>query len=242
MLTLILLSAVFMQTPPTPPTPPSLPPPPSPPLEVHSRMVFVGAGGTGGLDKDGDGQISREEFGAPLNDHFAQVDRDGDGRLSADELKEGGDVPGDRIIIHSGPGGGDPARRLELRRPGTSGSRVESEVRTLILGGGGDPGGRHEIVVSRSGGEDGPHVIRFPGGGSGSHSATVHRFGGPGGDDIDADKDGRISEAEFTGPLREAFARMDADRSGFIEAGERGEGGDVRVFTQRIETRQDGED
>ena len=60
---------------------------------------------------------------------------------------------------------------------------------------------------------------------------------GPG--SLDRDGDGKISEAEFTGPLRDAFARMDADRSGFIEEGERGGEGEVRVFTHRIESRDE---
>jgi hypothetical protein len=39
---------------------------------------------------------------------------------------------------------------------------------------------------------------------------------------MDADGDGRTSFDEFAKPLREAFDRMDADRSGFLEEGERG--------------------
>ena len=70
----------------------------------------------------------------------------------------------------------------------------------------------------------------------------IRRVGGPGGDnDLDTDNDGKISEAEFGAPLREAFARMDADRSGFIEAGERGSG-NSEVFVHRIETGSGGED
>ena len=63
----------------------------------------------------------------------------------------------------------------------------------------------------------------------------------PDGGDMDADGDGRISEAEFLAPMREAFASMDADGSGFVEAAERGAGRDVRVFTHRIE-RDGGDD
>jgi hypothetical protein len=71
---------------------------------------------------------------------------------------------------------------------------------------------------------------------------VVRTVGGPGhgSDDLDKDGDGKISEAEFIAPLREAFARIDADRSGFIEAGEQGDENQVRVFTRRIQTR-DGE-
>ena len=84
-------------------------------------------------------------------------------------------------------------------------------------------------------------MIRMPHGdmGPGEHRIRVHALG-EGHGEMDKDGDGKISEAEFLGPLREAFVRMDADRSGFIEAGEHGQGHDVQVFTRRIETR-DGE-
>ena len=87
-----------------------------------------------------------------------------------------------------------------------------------------------------------PMMRRGPGhhGVGGDTRIEVRQMGGPGGHgDMDKDGDGKISEAEFTGPLREAFLRMDADRSGFIEEGERGGDGDVRVFTHRIETREE---
>jgi hypothetical protein len=71
----------------------------------------------------------------------------------------------------------------------------------------------------------------------------IMRVGGPGGDnDLDSDNDGKVSEAEFSAPLREAFARMDADGSGFIEAGEHGSGDGAEVFVHRFEMRQNSED
>ncbi|MGZ9113505.1 MAG: hypothetical protein ACXW3K_02690 [Brevundimonas sp.] len=228
MLTLIALSAALMQEPPAPPAPP-------PPPEVHTRMMVMGPAGPGGLDKDGDGQISREEFAAPMNDHFARMDKDSDGRLSTEEMAAGHGEHGEHdVMIHRGPGGeGGPAmHRFEMRRPGAPGDHGETEVRTMVFTGRGEgaSGGEHEIVIR------GPR-------GPGEHNVMVRQLGGPDGEHkMDADNDGRISEAEFTGPLREAFARMDADRSGFIEEGERGQGHEVQVFTHRVETRQNREE
>jgi hypothetical protein len=57
-------------------------------------------------------------------------------------------------------------------------------------------------------------------GGPGQRIEIV-RVGGPGGEnDLDTDNDGKISEAEFIAPLREAFARMDADGDGSLAEGE----------------------
>ncbi|KQY84676.1 EF-hand domain-containing protein [Brevundimonas sp. Root1423] len=241
MLTLIALSAALMQDPPASPAPPASP-------EAHARFIMMGDG-PGSLDKDGDGQISREEFAAPMNDHFARMDKDGDGRLSAEE-RSSGHGPGAHVFMR-GPGGegGPGVHRFELRSDGAPGGRGEHEVRTMVFSGRseGGPGEEHRIVIRGPGGEGGPRIVHLPRGadGAGEHNVNVmiHRLGGPDGEHkMDADNDGRISEAEFTGPLREAFTRMDADHSGFIEEGERGQGHDVQVFTHRIETRQDDED
>lgn len=239
MLTLIALSAVLTQDPPAPPAPPA-------PPEVHTRFMMLGDG-PGALDKDGDGQVSREEFSAPMNDHFARMDKDGDGRLSTEEMSAG-HGPGAHMFMR-GPGGegGPGVRHFELSRSGAPGEHMETEVRTMVFTGRGEGGatGEHEILIRGPDGEGGPRIIHLPrgAGGPGEHNVTVRLLGGPDGEHrMDADNDGRISEAEFTGPLREAFTRMDADHSGFIEEGERGKGHDVQVFTHRIETQQDGED
>ncbi|GAA0869037.1 hypothetical protein GCM10009116_08730 [Brevundimonas basaltis] len=215
MLTLIALSTLLTQTPPAPPSPPG----------IHGRVIMMGPGGPASLDKDGDGQVSRAEFTAPMNDHFARLDANGDGRLSEEELS-GGEGPGAHHWVHRSDGDGEARTMVFTRGSGEAGPRIEREV-----------------IIRGPGGAGGPHMMRSPG-----HDATgnelrfeFHHDGGPGGHgEMDKDGDGRISEAEFIAPLRDAFARMDADRSGYIEAGERGSEGDVRVFTHRIETR--GED
>lgn len=259
MLTLIALSAALIQQAPTPPAPP----------EAHTRFMIMGAGGPGGLDKDGDGQITRDEFAAPLNDHFARMDTNSDGRLSTEEMAAGhGAMAGGEhdVIIRRGPGGhgGPGVRHFELRRPhpgGEAGAHAEhgeggshevrivrgpgahagpGEERTMVFIGG-EPGADGERRIVIHGGPGAEWVGAHAEGGPGEH-VQIRRMAGPGGpNDLDTDNDGKISEAEFSAPLREAFARMDADRSGFIEAGERGSGGS-EVFVHRIETRSGGED
>ncbi len=254
MLTLIALSAALMQQTPAPAAPHAAP-------EVHTRVMVMGADGPGGLDKDGDGQLTRDEFAAPMNDHFARMDSNSDGRLSTEELTAGhaAMAGGDHEVrIMRGPGGhggpdGPGVHRFEMRRAhpgGEAGAHAEhaghGEGRTMVfVGGSPGEGGEREIVVH--GGPGGHARMMAHGEGGPGERIEIRRVGGPGGGeggehDLDADNDGRISEAEFSAPLREAFARMDADRSGFIETGERGLGHGAEVFVHRIETRQNSED
>lgn len=207
MLTLLALSVALLQDPPAPP-----PPPPGP--ETHF-MMMGGPGGPGHLDKDGDGQVSREEFSAPMNDAFARMDKDGDGRLSTEELAEG----------HRGMMGGDHNVMFMRHGDGAEGGPGERrEERVVVIGG--DGHGEHgmPMVMMDGPGHDGP----------GGERITIHRMGDDHGD-MDKNGDGKISEEEFVGPMREAFARMDADHSGFIETGEHGDGDRVHVFTRHIE-------
>lgn len=222
MLTFIALSAVLMQELPAPPAPP----------EIRTRVMVMGPDGPGSLDRDGDGHVSRDEFAAPMNDHFGQMDANGDGRLSTEELSAGHGPGGEGnvMIFRGGPHGAPGAHRFEMRLPHAGGEAGAGEER--------------EIVVVRGGpGHGMPHVMHRPGHGGPGREARfeIRTMGGEGHGhgEMDKDGDGRISEAEFTAPLRDAFARMDADRSGFIEDGERGGDGDVRVFTHRIETREE---
>lgn len=238
MLSLIALSAALLQEPPAPPPPP--------PVEVQSRVVFVGADGvaSGELDADNDGQVTREEFAAPLNGAFDRLDKNGDGRLSSEELALRPGSPEGEVRVRR-LGDGD-VQRFELRRPGPAGEGAarfsRDGGRTVVFISPDHDGPESRVVVRTR--PDGPGVIAFDGAGPGGRvphgtRVVVHAADGPGNRDLDKDGDGKISEAEFTAPLREAFARMDADHSGFIEEGERGRDGEVRVFTHRIETSDD---
>lgn len=237
MLILIALSAALMQNPPAPP----------PPLEVRSHLVFMGAAsdGPGNIDADGAGQVTREEFAAPLNDAFGRMDKDGDGRLSREELSAD-HAPGDANVTIRRRGGGPEIERFELRRTGPDvegGRRIESDgERTMVFvapeGRGEDP---HVVVRTLPRGEEGVVHVRRGRDGEGDGRVVIRTVDGraPGSDDLDKDGDGKISEAEFTAPLREAFARIDADHSGSIEDGEHGDENQVHVFTRRIETRDE---
>lgn len=267
MLPVLALTAFLLQD-------PAAPPPPAPP-EIGARVMVMGPDGPGGLDKDGDGQVTRDEFSAPITDAFGRLDKDGDGRLSAEELASGHGSGGPRVLSMHGPGG---PRRIEFRGPGgdddgeirifarRDGGRDEDRevtIRAVGRDGGphvvrrmGDDGentevfviaGRdgdedHEVVVRGLPREGGPR-IRLSDHGHGGARVEVRRVDGPGGSqDLDKDGDGKVSEAEFTAPLRDAFTRMDADRSGFIEDGERSGDNQIHVFAHTIETRRDGED
>lgn len=269
MLPVLALSAFLMQD-------PSAPPPPPAPPEAGARIMMMGPDGPGGLDKDGDGQVTRDEFSAPMNDAFGRLDKDGDGRLSTEELASGHGPGRPHVMTMRRPGGLEGASRIEFRRPGE-----DEETEVMVFAG--RDGGNRRVIINGVEGEGGPHIVRRIGGdgedaqvfvlsdrGDGEeidHEVVVHalgrergprvrlsdgehrdarvevrRVGGPGGQDLDKDGDGKVSEAEFTAPLRDAFARMDADHSGFIENGERSGDGEVHVFAHTIETRRDGED
>jgi hypothetical protein len=232
MLTLLNLAAVLtLQTPPAPPPPPH--------MRTETRVMVMGDhDGPGGLDKDGDGQVSREEFAAPMNDAFGRMDTDGNGRLSPEELSAGhgpgGPGGGHQMIFRRGPGGdgegGPMMHRMEMHRTGPEGAPGEMREERIMVITDGEPGGEHNVFVHRTGPEGGPMTW------TDSDSDTriqIERLGdGEGGNDLDTDGDGKISEAEFLAPMRAAFARMDADHSGSIEASENDGERQVRVITR----------
>lgn len=197
------------------------PPPPPPPPRVETRVMVMGGpgGGHGALDKDGDGQVSRDEFAAPLNDAFARMDTNSDGRLSDEEMKAGhhGGPDGEgNMVFMRHPGGpegpmGAGMQRFEIRTDGGEGgehqvtvyarradgelTEVEGdgEIRIVTRGGLGGPMRVHPM----SGGGEGRVMIFTDGDhGPGEHRVEVRQMGGPGGEGVrvegpgDMDKDG----------------------------------------------------
>lgn len=203
-------------------------PPAHPATETRHEVRIVTSGGPGGhpdmdkpdLDKNGDGFVTREEFTAPQTAAFDMLDADSDGRISTEEFASGRAAA---HVILGGPGGAGGPMRFQMGGPGGPG--------------GPGPMGESNVMMFHRGGPDGAmaHVAPMAGMGPG-RNVQIHTVGGPGHDgpgDLDKYGDGKVSEAEFLAPLREAFQRMDADRSGSLEAGEHGPGGNANVFIMR---------
>ncbi|CAN5258267.1 hypothetical protein BH10PSE2_BH10PSE2_02330 [soil metagenome] len=190
----------------------SQPVPPAPPPggpEIHRVMVL------GGLDVGGPRPPS--------------LDKDGDGFVTRDEF--------------NGPTN-DAFRILDRDADGRI-SVVEFEAGRaaahVILGGPAGPGGPHPMGglhgpmgpmggMASMAGEEGMH-------GMGPAELHMMRSGpGAGPDPLDTDHDGKVTEAEFLAPLRTLFQQMDADHSGALDAGEHGDGAEVRVIAQMART------
>ena len=167
-------------------------------------MVLNGPGGEGGLDRDGDGYVTRDEFLMPMMTAWARIDTEGAGRVSAEELtqgvRDGGDGERHVFMFRSGEDGpmewhGEHGPVI-IERSGGDDGETRVEVRRIVRGG---PGGEH-------GGEHGARIMML----------------GDGDGAMDTDDDGRVSEAEFLARMGEAFRRLDTDASGYLEDGEHG--------------------
>ena len=167
-------------------------------------MVLNGPGGEGGLDRDGDGYVTRDEFLMPMMTAWARIDTEGAGRVSTEELAQG---------VRDG---GDGERHVFMFRSGEDGPMDwHGEDGPVIIERSGGEDGETRVEVRRivRGGPDGEH--------GGEHGARIMMLG-DGDGAMDTDDDGRVSEAEFLARMGEAFRRMDADSSGYLEDGEHG--------------------
>ncbi|MFT4953833.1 MAG: hypothetical protein ACI8U3_000195 [Brevundimonas sp.] len=167
-------------------------------------MVLNGPGGEGGLDRDGDGYVTRDEFLTPMMTAWERIDVEGAGRVSAEDLARGvgGGEDGERHVFMFRSGEDGPMEwhgedgPVIIERSGGGDGETRVEVRRIVRGG---PGGEYD----------------------GGHGPRIMMLGDSDGA-MDTDGDGRVSEAEFLARMGDAFRRMDADGSGYLEDGEHG--------------------
>jgi hypothetical protein len=205
--------------------------PPETRPEIHRDVrVFTLDGSDGAvpgprgaaMDKDHDGFVTREEFTAPQTQAFDFLDKNRDGKISTEEFADGRAAA---MAVLGGPGGMGPGP-MRIHLGGPEGALMNGMV-----------GGDGQMVVIRRDGPGGDMPPPPPGA-----NFQIRRLGGPGAEgpgDMDKDHDGKVSEEEFLAPLREAFQRMDADHSGFLDSGEKGDGAGVHVFTRNVTTSGD---
>lgn len=60
--------------------------------ERRIEIIRAGDDGDDGMDKDGDGRVTEDEFVAPLRDAFRRMDKDGSGSLEDGEHGDGANV------------------------------------------------------------------------------------------------------------------------------------------------------
>jgi hypothetical protein len=159
-------------------------------------MLAVLAGGVASAQADtkpADRQAdrSRAQLVTRLDAQFARLDSNRDGFVSTDERAA---VRNARI-----------AERFQRLDTDKNGSISLTEMQASHKDGGAAPGERR--------GKRGSHTMR---GGRGGHGGGMRAAPA-----MDADKDGRISKAEFEARALARFDRADADRNGVLTAAER---------------------
>jgi len=183
--------------------------PASPDQRTEERVVIICDGGPGGPHGPGGPGM----HGDMHADMHARLDANGDGSISRDEFRalhddmfgkldknHDGKLSGDEFPHGPGGPGGPGEERFEVRVDGPDGPH-----------GPGGPGmhgcGPGDMAMSDEG-ADNVRIIR-------------HGPGGPDGpDEMDANKDGRISFDEFVAPLREHFNAVDKNHNGFLDKDE----------------------
>jgi len=175
--------------------------------EAEMQAAHVQRGGPGGpgmmkhLDKNADGKLSKEEAPPPMREHFDQVDTNKDGQVDEAELR----------AAHEQRGGAGLIKHLDKNADGKL-SKEEAPERMR--------GHFDEIDANKDGQieEQELQAMRQQHGGA-AHAQGQNPGGRRGGmmmKGLDANNDGKISQAEFTARIPQWFARADANGDGAV--------------------------
>lgn len=176
-------------------------------------------GGRGGgmlqADTNHDGNITRAEYQAWIDQRFAARDADHDGRIAPGERQRGGGGTGGRAVDQAGFRRAALARfdRLDTNHDGTVDAQEQTAARELMRFRMAGRGGEHRPGMGPGMGPGmAPGMGRGMGHGQGGGRAMLA---------ADTNGDGRISRDEFLAAARTRFDRMDTNHDGYIDQGER---------------------
>lgn len=177
--------------------------------EMPSRQF--GRGGKGGpqmferFDKDGDGKVSKAEAPPMMSERFDAVDTDKDGFVTSAE-----------------------ARAMHEKRGGFMGSRMDTDGDGKVSAVEFEEG---HVAMLRGADKDGDGAVTMD-----EMKSSPRGMGGPGGkhgrggrhgekagkrfEELDADKDGKVTKAEAEAGRKARFAQIDTDGNGVLESAE----------------------
>lgn len=163
-----------------------------------ASAVVAAAGATSmdsTMDSDGDGLVSKDEWTASNTALFAKIDVNGNGVLSADELKAGG---------RPGPGPMQPPiDSMDTDKDGAVSSDEWNAFHDKVFS---------EIDATGDGFLSKDELE--------AHRRSCSPAGGPPIGLMDADKNGNVSQAEWTSFHAALFSRADADGNGYLSEAE----------------------
>lgn len=159
---------------------------PAPQQRQERVIVMTGAEAEGGLDKNSDGFITRDEFTAPMDGAWARMDTDGDGRIPVAEFHS----------MHNASGNGEDVQVMVRRGPG--GHHGPAAQHMVELHGAAEGPGEHRIHVRQFGGEG----DKQPMDSNGDGRVSEDEFMAPMREafrEMDADRSGSLEEGERHG-------------------------------------------
>ena len=191
-------------------------------MSLSTAALADGGGFLKSADLNKDGTIDQTEFQAARDKWFQELDANHDGFVTSDELKAFGDQMragwAQKHADQTGQGGTPTPGTAPEGRHGDFAEHVLKHV---------DTDGDGKISKAEFDAEGATLFKRFDQNGDGkiaSDEMPEHRWaaawGGHMFDQIDADKDGKITKAEFTAAGDRMFQQLDKNGDGVIERDE----------------------